>query len=241
MIMREFTVRPRFQRATAMLLTSAFVLALAACGGGGGSSPAPQQPSPLPTPPTIPPLATGPAIGLFYGQTVGNTRKWADSDSATGGIGQTVDGIPCGPMSETYHVHAHVSIFLNGDQLIVPKWVGLPPPTTGTRSADGFGTCAYVTHTHDETGEIHVEAAAQAVYTLGQLFDVWGQPLDMTNVNVGGIVGLPIKVYVIDQGDTAATDMSSDPKNIELKAHRQITIQIGTALSAIPVYDFEGA
>jgi len=215
--------------------------ALAACGGGGGSSNPQPQPSPLPSPPTIPPLATGPPIGLFYGQTIGTTHHWPDSDTSTGGLGQTVDGLPCGMMNETYHVHAHVSIFLNGDQLIVPKWIGLPPPTTGTRGSDGFGNCAYVTHTHDETGEIHIEAAAQAVFTLGQLFDVWGQPLDMTNVNVGGIAGSPIKIYMFDEGDTAATDFTGDPKTIELKRHRQITIQIGTAISAIPVYDFEGA
>src|SRR5215471_10326965 len=242
MIMREFAIRSRFRYAKSIIMTSAFALALVACGGGGGgNNPQPQpQPSPLPTPAPIPPLATGPAIALFYGQTIGTVHKWGDSDTSTGGHGQTVDGLACGGMDGTYHVHAHLSIFLNGDQLIVPKWIGLYAATT-TRLADGFGTCAYVTHTHDETAEIHIEAAAQAVFTLGQLFDVWGQPLDTTNPNVGGIVGLPIRIYMFDDGDTAATEFTGDPKTIELKRHRQITIQIGTALSAIPVYDFEGA
>jgi hypothetical protein len=34
---------------------------------------------------------------------------------------------------------------------------------------------------------------------------------------------------------------TDDPKKLELTRHRQITIQIGTAISTIPVYDFAGA
>jgi hypothetical protein len=34
---------------------------------------------------------------------------------------------------------------------------------------------------------------------------------------------------------------TDDPRKLELTRHRQITIQIGTAISTIPVYDFAGA
>lgn len=240
--MREYTVRPRFQRATVILLSSALALTLAGCGGGGGDSSPQPQPSPLPTPPTVPPLATGTPIVLNYGSTIGTTHRWSDGDTSTGGQGQTVDGLACGEMIETYHVHAHVSIFLNGDQLVVPKFIGLPTDAAGTRDpVTGIGKCAYSTHTHDETGEIHIEAAAAGTFTLGQVFDVWGQPLDPANVKLGDINGLPIKIYMFDEGETQATEFTGDPKTIELKAHRQITIQIGTAISTIPVYDFAGA
>lgn len=236
MTTRECAVRPR-SYGPVLALCSTLALGLAGCGGGGDDpAPAQQQPAPLPTPPTVPPLATGAPIVLNFGSTVGTTKHWQDGDTSTGGQGSDVGGLPClVNMPETYHVHAHLSIFLNGDQLIIPKQIGIP------RDSNGNDKCFYSIHTHDETAEIHVEAPAAATFTLGQLFAIWGQPLDTTNVNVGGIVGLPITIYVVDEGDTKATVYTGDAKSLELKRHRQITIQIGTAITTIPVYDFAGA
>lgn len=230
MVIRACAFRARSHRASLVLL---FLAALAGC--GGSDSPDPQG-SPLPSPPTVPPLSTNTPIVLAFGATVGTTHRWPDGPTSTGGQGADVDGLSClATMPETYHVHAHVSIFLNGDQLIVPKEIGIP------RDASGGDKCFYSIHTHDETGEIHVEAAAPATFTLGQLFDLWGQPLDATNVNLAGIAGLPIAIFVLDDGGTSATLYTDDPKKLELSRHRQITIQIGTAISTIPVYDFAGA
>jgi hypothetical protein len=218
-----------------ILLSSAFALALAGCGGSDSSSPEPQS-APLPSPPTVPPLSTATPIVLSFGSTVGTTQHWQDGDTSTGGQGADIDGLSClQTMPEDYHVHVHVSIFLNGDQLIVPKQIGIP------RGPGDTDKCFYSLHTHDGSGEIHVEAAAPATFTLGQLFDIWGQPLDTTNVNVGAIVGLPITIYMFDDGETKATVYTDDPRKLELTRHRQITIQIGTAISTIPVYDFAGA
>jgi hypothetical protein len=229
MIVREYAVRPRFGRGLGIMIFSA--LALAACGGGGGDDPAPQpQPSPLPSPPTVPPLSSPPLVKLDT-QAVGTVAHWSSGDSATGGQGQTVDGFTCAAAIETYHVHAHLSIFLNGDQLILPDHIGIPSP--------GGMECTYSLHTHDQSGEIHIEAAAAGTFTLGNFFHIWGQPLDRTNI--AGIVGLPITVYTVDEGNTTATEYTGDLVNIDLPAHRQITIQIGTAITTIPLYDFDGA
>ena len=234
--MPECVVKFPSPRAGLMALTSVFTLALAACGGGGNDSSAPPMPPPLPAGPTVPTLSTGTPVALDYGTTIGTIHNWPDSDTSTGGQGADVDGLPCTPtMLTDYHVHAHVSIFLNGDQLILPQEIGIP------RTASGTDACYYTLHTHDESGEVHVEAGAQGTYTLGQLFDIWGQPLDTTNANIGGVTGLPIAIYLFDEGDTQVTQFTGDPKTIELKAHRQITIQIGTPINTVQVYDFVGA
>ena len=230
MVMRACAVRARSHRACLVFLLLGTVV-----GCGGSDSPAP-QPSPLPTPPTVPPLSTNTPIVLTFNSTIGTTHRWSDGDTSTGGQGSDIDGLPCLPtMPEDYHVHVHVSIFLNGDQLIVPKEIGIP------KDSSGGNKCFYSLHTHDETGEIHVEAAAVATFTLGQLFDIWGQPLDATNVNLAGISGLPIAIFLLEDGGANATLYTDDPKKLELTRHRQVTIQVGTAIGTIPVYDFAGA
>ena len=239
MIVRKGPVRPRFGRGIGTLVFSALAIGLAGCGGGGGDDPAPAPapvpqpppPAPLPSPPSIPPLSSPPLVKL-QSQDVGTVRQWPQSgDTSTGGQGQTVDGFSCGTSIETYHVHSHLSVFLNGDQLIVPDHVGIPSPAGKE--------CTYDVHTHDGSGEIHVEAAAPGMFTLGNFFHIWGYPLDRTNI--GGIAGLPVTVYIVDEGNTAATEYTGDLLTIELLAHRQITIQIGTAITTIPMYDFDGA
>src|SRR5689334_12036638 len=127
MSVREHEVRPRLGRGVGIVVTSALAFALAAC-GGGGDDPAPQpQPSPLPSPPSVPPLSTPPQVKLTS-QPVGTVSRWPSGDSTTGGQGQAVDGFSCGAPVETYHVHAHLSVFLNGDQLILPDHIGIPSP-----------------------------------------------------------------------------------------------------------------
>jgi hypothetical protein len=236
MSVRDLAARRRFRSASFILLGPALALGFAGCGGGGGDDTPAPQPTPLPSPPSIPPLATGAPIVLNFGGTVGTTKHWEDGDTSTGGQGANVDGLPCQPnMDESYHVHAHLSIFLNGDQLMVPKEIGLPKDSSGNQK------CSYSLHTHDYTGEVHVEAPSNTGFTLGQFFDIWGQPLDTTNVNIAGIVGLPIKVFIVEDGATAATEYTDDVKKLELTRHRQVTIQIGTGITSIPVYDFAGA
>jgi len=142
-------------------------------------------------------------------------------------------------MDETYHVHSHLSIFLNGQQLAIPAAIGIPNPTFSTRDIwpDGFvifGDCHYFLHTHDTSGRLHVEAPQAGTFTLGQIFQVWGQPLSYTDV--AGISGYPIVVYVND-GDNLRR-YTGDPGAIELVSRREITIQIGTPIPQIPTYDW---
>ena len=136
--------------------------------------------------------------------------------------------LQCDVTSQAYHVHAHLSIYLNGDQLAVPADIGIVE--TGPSSH-----CNYTTHTHNRTGIIHVEAPAAGTFTLGELFAVWGEPLSYTDV--GGNPGLPVVFYIVDNG--VVTQYTGDPTAIELTGYRQIVIQIGTPISEIQNYTWE--
>jgi hypothetical protein len=171
----------------------------------------------------VPPLSTN-IISIEDGHQVGTTH-WPDGDTTTGGQGQPLAGIACNATSQVYHVHSHLSIYLDGQALAVPASIGIVELSPTTH-------CDYLLHTHDRTGIIHVEAPAPATFTLGQFFAIWGEPLSLTNV--AGNPGLPVVVYVTDNNVTS--QYSGDPANIELTAHREITIQIGSPMAEIPSY-----
>ena len=151
--------------------------------------------------------------------------KWPDGDTATGGDGTaSVSGVAC-QTSEAFHLHSHLAIFSNGTQYALPSKIGV---TTN---------CNYDTHTHDRSGVIHVEAAAAATFTLGQVFDVWGMPLN--NTTVGDLTDPSVVVYINDvDAGTGPQIYTGDIRAIELAPHREITIQIGTTLTAIPTYNW---
>ena len=134
-------------------------------------------------------------------------------------------------MDLTFHAHFHVAFFLNADQLAVPQSIGSVEPRPGSH-------CYYAIHTHERSGKIHLEAPAQGVFTLGQMFRIWGQPLERTNV--AGFAGLPVVVYIVEANATTATKYEGDLKTIELTSHRGIVFQIGTEIPEIPRYRWYG-
>ncbi|HEU4655301.1 MAG TPA: hypothetical protein VFS47_15035, partial [Steroidobacteraceae bacterium] len=93
-------------------------------------------------------------------------------------------------------------------------------------------------HTHDNSGILHVEAPEPATFTLGQFFDIWGQPL--TNTNVAGLEGMPIVVYLTESDGTTTIVQDTEWRNIELTSHRLITIQVGSPISKIPNFTWAG-
>ena len=238
LVSKESSARTAIASGCVALLATASLVALTGCGGGGGggsSSPPPSggSPPPSPPPPPPPPPAGGgtdlppqskTAIDLDDNHQVG-ADHWSSYDTSDGGQGQDVGTIQCLiNRPETYHVHSHLDIFLNGEQLSVPDHVG-------AFNMGSQGNCYYAIHTHDKSGKIHVEDAQAGMFTLGNLFQIWGQPLDSTNV--AGLTGMPVRIFIVDDGVVSEV-AAADWKNIELKSHREIAIQVGTAITEIP-------
>ncbi len=151
-------------------------------------------------------------------------------DTAKGGNGQPVDGIE-GSSAEMLkiHIHAHLSLFYKGKQIAIPQGIGIVKPF---REENGFvasGQGFYWLHTHDATGIIHVESPDNRAYTLGQFFDIWGQPLAADNV--AGLKGR-VRAFV------DAKPYAGKVRDIPLVAHTQITLEVGDPMVATPVYSF---
>jgi hypothetical protein len=208
-------------------------LALAGCssGGGDGVDNTPPPAPPPPPPAAIPPVSTS-IIDVEDGHRVG-MEHWAPGNASTGGQGQPMGPMQClGSQPVAFHVHTHLSMFLNGEQLAIPTALGFVG--TGTPNA-----CHYPLHTHDWTGMIHVHASAPTTFTLGQVFQIWGQPLSSTDV--AGLTGMPVRVFVNEDG-AAATEVTGESNwaNIELTSRRHFTIQVGTDFTEIPKYTWVG-
>src|ERR1700738_1691323 len=87
--------------------------------------------------------------------------------------GQAVDGIRCDQMEGSLmHIHQHLAIRDHGKPVRVPEDVGRPIAAQ----------CLYWIHTHTPDGIVHIEAPAFRTFTLGNFFDVWGEPLTKTDV-----------------------------------------------------------
>lgn len=199
-------------------------LVLAACGSDDRASTEP------PPPPDTPPDTINLAPGLVVGE-----ETFAKGNTPQGGQGDPVDGIPCETNEVvTYHIHAHLSLFVNGAQRAIPRAIGVinPQDTDSTGTFVLAGSCFYWLHTHDASGVVHIEMPSQADVTLGQFFDIWGQPL--STANVAGFEGT-VTVYVDGEPYT------DDPRAIKFAPHQEITLEVGEPLVTPPVYIFPAA
>jgi hypothetical protein len=149
----------------------------------------------------------------------------AIGDTASGGQGQDVDGVKCETHEQVvYHVHAHLYILLDGFAHPISSQVGIP-------GGPFAPNCYYWLHTHDQTGVIHIESPTQRIYTLGQFFDIWGVPLNRSNVAYLAVPNGELTVFVDGQ------QFTDDPRGIPLGAHTQVVMELGKVVQP-PFFQF---
>jgi hypothetical protein len=199
------------------------VLAVAGCGGGGKKSApttTPSRPAPTPAEGAVPWPAPPDPMKL--------TRK-------------------AGLTPETHefvflHVHAHLDVFVNGEQMTVPAGIGIridDPAVHRFKAPDGttgYGgisppcgqPCISPLHTHFDDGVLHTETKQNQFNNLGEFFIEWNVRLDPKCVGGYCKPTAPISLYV--DGDL----YTGDPRQIELEDSREIAIVIGTPPQRIP-------
>jgi hypothetical protein len=176
---------------------------------------------------TLGTLRPTPAAGPLGPESVPIPNAAPLTGTATAATGQPVDGISCNAGEQTvFHIHAHLTIFVNGVAKQVPAAIGIPGAVAQNTPAGPFigsGSCFYWLHTHAADGIVHIESPVQRTYTLGEFFDEWGQPLGPDQVG-------PAKghVTVIYNGKV----FEGDPRDVPLTAHAQIQLEVGTPLVA---------
>ena len=172
-------------------------------------------------------LEPAPSAGPLGPEQVPVPSGAALASTATAVTGQPKDGISCQTSEQTlFHIHAHLTVFVNGSARQVPAAIGIPGAVAQSTPAGSFvgqGTCFYWLHTHAADGIVHIESPVQRTYTLGNFFDIWGQPLGPNQV--GPASGHVVAIY---NGQV----FLGNPRDIPLTAHAQIQLQVGTPLVA---------
>jgi hypothetical protein len=228
-------MRPVIPFATALLCA----LSLAACGSSnsssssgastGTSSAASTGTSSASGTATSTSSASQPTVG-FEGVPLQTGPPVAPA--STTGTGK-VNGITCGPSEQlVYHIHAHLAVFKSGQAYTLPAGVGIPGShavNTNQGPIASGGSCIYWLHTHTTDGVIHIESPTKAIYTLGDFFDEWHQPLSKSQV---GTLSGPVAAFVNGK------PWKKDPRAIPLLPHADIQLEIGQPAPPIVKVDW---
>ncbi len=197
------------------------VIAYLSLSGGGSSLPLAPVSSVGTLQPAPPPGPVGPE-----GVPIPRAESLAPAGYVP--LGESVDGIECGPVEQLdYHIHAHLTVFVDGVARAVPYGIGIAPPRTVSKTPDGnfvtSGSCFTWLHTHASDGIIHIESPSPKTYTLGDFFDIWHQPLGRNRV--GPEKG---RVTAFFNGHV----FTGNPREIPLLKHAQIQLDVGKPLIA---------
>ena len=124
-----------------------------------------------------------------------------------------IAGVSCDRMEgQRLHIHQHLVILDHGKVVPIPANVGQRPASS----------CLYWLHTHTPDGIIHIEAPRDRAFTLGDFFEIWGQPLSRTEAaSAHAAKRRALRVWV--NGKT----YTGNPAAIRLDAHTDIVIEAG--------------
>lgn len=136
--------------------------------------------------------------------------------------GEPVGGVSCDSQEgQRVHIHQHLVILNHGKPVPIPENVGQVP----------MKRCLYWIHTHTPDGIIHIEAPQDRSFTLGDFFNIWGQPLTRMDAAIAhGTKAEPLRIWV--NGKLYA----GDPRKIALTPHADIVIEAGPPFPKPPVF-----
>ena len=129
-----------------------------------------------------------------------------------------INNIPCDTAQNAYHIHIHLTIYINGKSVTIPKNIGI--------ASDGI--CFYWMNSHASDGIIHTEAPQkQSNLALDDFLTIWH--VGFAKLNFPPELTQPTgwKIFVNGQPFTGSV---TAPINTEvpLSSHDIVTLEYGT-------------
>ena len=128
-------------------------------------------------------------------------------------------------------LRAHLEVFVDGLDVVIPPGIGVAAPQRRDGAYVRGGSCSYPLSTSEPTGVI--ELASRRRPTLGDFFDVWGQPLSQRRVlGFATAPGRPLMAFVNGRRWRGGV------RAVPLRRHASIVIELGRHVARHPVYLF---
>jgi hypothetical protein len=129
-----------------------------------------------------------------------------------------INNIPCDAAQNAYHIHIHLTIYINGKLMTIPKNIGI--------ASDG--SCFYWMHTHTSDGIIHIEAPQkQSNLALDDFLTIWHVGFEKLNFPLELTQPTGWRIFVNGQpfqGNVSAPLYTEVP----LSSHDIVTLEYGT-------------
>jgi hypothetical protein len=129
-----------------------------------------------------------------------------------------INGISCDAGQNAYHIHAHLTIYINGKRVTIPQNIGI--------ASDG--SCFYWMHTHTDDGIIHIEAPQKlSNLALDDFLTIWHDGFANLNFPPELTQSTGWKIYVNGQ-PFAGIVTSPLLTEVPLASHDIVTLEYGT-------------
>jgi hypothetical protein len=155
--------------------------------------------------------------------------------AATTALGKIVDGIQCQTIQQLAdRAYVHLQVYVRGQSRALPGGIGMVDPAAAVTSRGILftpQTCYYWLHTRAADGVVQVESPRDRVFTLGDFFKVWNEPL-----NRGRVAADRGKITAIVDGRR----WRGNPGQIRLTEHESIELAVGRPVPAFRAIDWTG-
>ena len=136
------------------------------------------------------------------------------SDNTVDSRFPSIDGIPCETQEYfTFHVHAHIDIFVNDQHIGIPAQVGIT------------NTCLYWLHTHTPDGIIHIESPKEREFTVGEFLDILKSTSKISSIPDN-------EPIIFINGNLVSTKLNDTAMN----AHDEIVLVYGNVPQNMPTF-----
>ena len=125
----------------------------------------------------------------------------------------------------------HLELFAHRRVVVVPAGIAVAPPWRSVRPHVIDGACSYSARTRTSIGVIEVASGSRI--TLGDFFDLWGQPLQRYRLaGFRAAPGRQVRAYVDGQ------PWRGSLRAIPLRRHAAIALELGRYVPPHPFFRF---
>jgi hypothetical protein len=133
--------------------------------------------------------------------------------------------------SEVRRFGVHLELFAHGRVVVVPAGIAVAPPWRAVRPHVLDGACSYPARTRTPIGVIEIASGSRI--SLGEFFDLWGQPLGRHR-----LAGFRTTAFAHVRAYVGGVEWRGPLRAIPLRRHAAIALELGRHVPPHPSFRF---